>query len=190
MARSRRSNKSRGGNKANRGVKSFRGGASAHGQVYKPSAQRRGPEADPALSFTAEALSARRRKSGSKTTEALSLNPPTNLQATGFADPRVDLTWTDGVNATGTTQFIVYRDDERIATVAAPTTTYTDTDVVDGSFRYQVALETTEGISPLSLPNSAAIPPLTLPGAPTNLQAGVDWVDGEHTRLTWNAATA
>jgi len=62
--------------------------------------------------------------------------PPTNLVATGFSDPRIDLSWQD--NSDNELGFRVWRKNRslgffyEIAAVGANVTTYSDTDVVAG----------------------------------------------------------
>ena len=100
---------------------------------------------------------------------------PSNLTATlGAGSDTVELAWTDNATATIPAEgFYVERSTNggpfaRIATVATPTTTYTDTTVVAGDkYDYRVQAYNLVGTSAFS--NTASI--LLAPPAPTNLTA-------------------
>ncbi len=112
---------------------------------------------------------------------------PTGLAA-ARGDGRVVLTWsanTEGDLAT----YRVVRDGVEVATVAAGTTTFTDTGLTnDTTYRYQLrAVDTHDNASALTTPAVAAVPTdLTPPAAPTGLAATRG--DGL-VALTWTANT-
>ena len=136
------------------------------------------------------------------TSDPLVLGPqvpaaPSNLTATlGALGNTVDLAWTN--NATTTIPaggFYVERAINggaftRIATVAAPTTTYTDTTVVAGDlYRYRVQAFNLVGVSAFS--NTAQI--LLAPPAPTSLVAtlrGFPELAAPQIDLAWSETSA
>jgi FtsP/CotA-like multicopper oxidase with cupredoxin domain len=113
---------------------------------------------------------------------------PTDLTAAVQAGPQVNLTWTD--NANNETGFVIQRSVDggaftRIATPAANSTSYLDTNVTSGKvYEYQVAATNAAGTSAFAGPVTVDLTGAP-PTAPTNLtadilaatQVGLAWTD-------------
>ena len=95
-------------------------------------------------------------------------NAPTNLSATNvgsgraFNDGRIDLSWTAPVGENTPTGYKIIRGANELATVAHPTTTYSNTGLSsDASYSYTVVAYDSYGSSPAS--NSASATATTVP---------------------------
>ena len=113
---------------------------------------------------------------------------PTNLTATAVNERLINLAWTD--NSASETGFRVERKLNAgdpwnaIGTVAANVTTYADTQVVeDTTYTFRVLAFNSGGDSAPSNEASATTPDLTIPAAPSGLQATA--LSATQARLTW-----
>ena len=113
---------------------------------------------------------------------------PGNLQATGFGNGNVDLTWNASLDNVGVTTYRVYRGTVEIASLNGDTTSFTDTGRPPGNYSYTVSAEDEAGnASDPSDPASATVPDIEKPSKPGNLTAtpaGAGQVD-----LSWQASS-
>jgi chitodextrinase len=87
-------------------------------------------------------------ESGTTTTTTPSLNAPTGLGATAASSAAVNLSWTADSGGSGVTAYKIYRNGSSaaLATVNAPSTTYTDSDVDPGTnYSYTVTAVDSSG---------------------------------------------
>jgi fibronectin type 3 domain-containing protein len=118
---------------------------------------------------------------------------PTNLSATAIGPNRVDLSWTASNDNVGVAGYTIYRDGTAIATVSAPTTSYSDT-TVSPSTTYTYTVDAFDAAQNHSAQSSPAVS-VTTPAAgdtqpptvPTGLAASV--ISPSRVDLTWNAST-
>ena len=117
---------------------------------------------------------------------------PTNLAGTAIGPNRVDLSWTASNDNIGVAGYTIYRNGTAIASVTAPTTTYSDT-TVNPSITYTYTVDAFDAAQN----HSAQTPPVTVttpaagdtqpPTVPTGLTATV--VGTSRVDLSWNAST-
>ncbi len=109
---------------------------------------------------------------------------PENLYAES-GNGYVNLTWNAPLDDGGSaiTEYRIYRDGVLIATVGANRLYYNDTNVVNG-VRYTYYVTAVNGVGESKPSNEASATPMTVPSAPTNLNATSG--DG-YVNLTWNA---
>jgi chitodextrinase len=114
---------------------------------------------------------------------------PTNLTATAVSGTEIALSWTAATDNVGVDRYTVIRDGSPVATVTAPTTTFTDTGLQPAtSYTYTVlALDAAGNASPTSNPASATTRDTVPPTAPSGLAATV--VSGTRIDLAWSAST-
>jgi alpha-tubulin suppressor-like RCC1 family protein/trehalose-6-phosphatase len=119
---------------------------------------------------------------------------PSNLQATATSRSAVNLTWTDA--STDETEFRIYRGftsatvTTLVATLGAGTETYSDTGLNDSTnYFYKVTAYNSVGESAASNIDNATTgpPPVTIPAAPSNLQATA--TSSTAINLTWTDAS-
>ena len=112
---------------------------------------------------------------------------PTNLTATAIHERRVNLSWTD--NSNGETGFRIERKTGggnwvELVAVGSNVTSYPDTSVVETTtYTYRVFAFNSTGDSTASNEAVVTTPALTVPIAPTNLQAAA--LSATQVRLTW-----
>jgi fibronectin type 3 domain-containing protein len=119
-------------------------------------------------------------------------SPPTNLAGNAIGPNRVDLSWTASNDNIGVAGYTIYRDGTAIATVSAPTTTYSDTTVSPStSYTYRVdAFDAAQNHSAQSSPVTVTTPAAgdtQPPTVPTGLAATV--FNPSRVDLTWNTST-
>ncbi|HEX6629032.1 MAG TPA: fibronectin type III domain-containing protein [Gemmatimonadaceae bacterium] len=130
--------------------------------------------------------------------------PPTALSATAASGTRINLAWTD--NSTDESGFRVERAPDvngapgtftLIASVAANVTTYGNTGLVIGT-RYWYRVRAYNGVGNSAYTNIADATTLSLPAAPTNLQAAVSairavdlsWTDNSNNETSFRLERA
>ena len=101
---------------------------------------------------------------------------PTNLSATANGS-NVNLTWDEAADATS---YNVYRDSSLIA--SATTNAFTDTNLADGTYLYEVSAVDNAGESTSKASVTATVNNVP-PSAPTNLSAAVN---GSNVNLSWD----
>jgi chitodextrinase len=119
-------------------------------------------------------------------------SPPSGLRAAAVSASEVDLSWLEPSGAVTVVGYVIYRDQQKLATVPGTTTVYRDTTVqASTSYLYTVqALGARGAPSQQSAPARATTPAATdtePPTQPTGLQAaanGTSEVD-----LSWTAST-
>jgi alpha-tubulin suppressor-like RCC1 family protein len=125
------------------------------------------------------------------TTPTLPPAVPATLQASAVSSTRINLTWTDA--STNEDGFKVYQGPDSsnvttlLATLGAGTTSHSDTGLTASTnYYYKVAAFNAGGESAASnIDNATTLPPpVTVPAAPTNLQATV--VSSNVVTLTWD----
>jgi fibronectin type 3 domain-containing protein len=115
--------------------------------------------------------------------------PPANLTGTDVSPSRVDLTWSASADNVGVTGYDVYRDDALLASID-PATSYSDTTVTPGPYRYVVIAHDAAGhVSDPSNEATVTVKPPdnekpTAPGNLTATPAGTGQID-----LSWLAST-
>jgi fibronectin type 3 domain-containing protein len=119
-------------------------------------------------------------------------SPPTNLAGNAIGPNRVDLSWTASNDNIGVAGYTIYRNGSVLATVSAPTTTYSDTTVSPSTtYTYTVdAFDAAQNHSAQSSPVSVTTPAAgdtQPPTVPTGLAATV--ISPSRVDLTWNAST-
>ncbi|MBI3044835.1 MAG: fibronectin type III domain-containing protein [Betaproteobacteria bacterium] len=111
------------------------------------------------------------------------------LTATAVTQNQIDLAWNAATDNVGVTVYYVYRGGVQIATVNAPTLTYSDTGLAAStSFTYTVAACDAAGnCSAQSASATTTTPDTEAPTVPTGL--GATAVSGSQIDLAWTAAT-
>jgi acid phosphatase type 7 len=117
---------------------------------------------------------------------------PTNLAGNAIGPNRVDLSWTASNDNVGVSGYTIYRNGTALATVSAPTTTYSDTTVNPSTtYTYTVdAFDAAQNHSSQSSPVTVTTPAAgdtQPPTVPTGLAATV--INPSRVDLTWNAST-
>jgi chitodextrinase len=117
---------------------------------------------------------------------------PTNLAGSAIGPNRVDLSWTASNDNIGVAGYTIYRDATAIATVSAPTTTYSDTTVSPSTtYTYTVdAFDAAQNHSSQSSPVNVTTPAAgdtQPPTMPTGLAGTV--ISPTRVDLTWTAST-
>ncbi|MGB9375919.1 MAG: hypothetical protein WCB04_00200 [Mycobacteriales bacterium] len=115
---------------------------------------------------------------------------PTQLAATLTTGGGIALTWSAASDNVAVTAYRLYRDGSQLGTdIAAPTTTYTDTTVLNGrTYGYALsAVDAAGNVSAVSPILPVSTPDTQAPTAPTNLTATA--VAGRQIDLSWTAAT-
>ena len=120
-------------------------------------------------------------------------SPPTNLAVNPIGPNRVDLSWTASNDNVGVSGYTIYRNGSVLATVATPTTTYSDTTVSPSTtYTYTVdAFDAAQNHSAQSSPPVSVTTPAAgdtqPPTVPTGLAASV--ISPSRVDLTWNTST-
>jgi fibronectin type 3 domain-containing protein len=119
-------------------------------------------------------------------------SPPTNLAGNPIGPNRVDLSWTASNDNIGVAGYTIYRNGSVLATVSAPTTTYSDTTVSPSTtYTYTVdAFDAAQNHSAQSSPVSVTTPGVgdtQPPTVPTGLAGSA--ISPSRVDLTWNAST-
>jgi len=121
---------------------------------------------------------------------------PTNLTATAVAGGSILLTWTASSPETNVALYNIYRAStsgsqdfaSSLASVAAGTTTYTDTSTTDGvTYYYVVRAKDNIGNIETNTNEASATADATAPPAPSNLAATA--IAGNGIQLTWTASS-
>ncbi len=159
--------------------------------------------ASTAYSYTVSAVDAAANESAQSTPPANVTTPacpdttpptvPTNVATSNVQCNSVTVSWTASTDDVGVTAYKVYRDSVLIATVTAPTTTYTDTTVAASTaYSYTVsavdaaANESAQSTPPANV-TTPACPDTTPPTVPTNVATSN--VQCNSVTLTWTAST-
>jgi hypothetical protein len=125
-------------------------------------------------------------------TDSTAPSQPTNLTATAQSQTSVALSWSASTDNVGVTSYLIQRNGAVIATVTAPTTSYTDTTAAaNTSYSYQVlardAAGNTSSASTAVSVTTPAAPDTTAPSAPANLTATA--TAATQVNLSWSAVS-
>jgi chitodextrinase len=118
-------------------------------------------------------------------------NPPTTVTATAVSETRIDLSWSGASDNVGVASYRIFRNGgaTAIATVTAPTTTYSDTGLTAATtYSYTVkAVDGSGNVSNASTAASATTLDTTPPNAPTTATATA--ASDSQINLSWSGAS-
>jgi fibronectin type 3 domain-containing protein len=112
---------------------------------------------------------------------------PGNLTAT-VTGTQAKLDWQASTDNVGVTKYRIYRDSTRIATTNGTVTSYTDTGLAAGTYKYKTAaLDAAGNLSPASNTVTVTISDTQKPTAPAGLTATLNGANGAD--LAWQASS-